>query len=199
MHPGRCTSSSITKVSKMCRRARFNLDDFLSEQEKLNLLSQGPNNGQLLVEILGSGFPSTSDLSFHSGGDRLVPSQSVQILIDESFDSSTALAIVKGYESSVNLLSSNTLQVLYVYSNPRKKSVISYIRDLSWLRTTQICVLHLNLFNTFLQITIPLLKFPGGNLTNFAPLRVTFNGGADVSSQLTAVAVSFFEVPQISG
>ncbi len=49
------------------------------------------------------------------------------------------------------------------------------------------------------QVTIPILTFPDGVLVGDAPLRVTFNSGAELSPKLDATTVTLFQLPTIVG
>jgi hypothetical protein len=49
------------------------------------------------------------------------------------------------------------------------------------------------------QVTIPILTFPDGVLVGDAPLRVTFNSGAQISPKMDATTVTMFQLPTIVG
>ncbi len=73
--------------------------------------TQGPNNGQLKVQVFGSGFPQANDLKLDSGGGRIVPNEAVQILIDQATISGGISKSVQGYDNHVRIISENALEV----------------------------------------------------------------------------------------
>ena len=75
------------------------------------LWNQGPNNGQLVLRILGSGFPQSKELKTEGGAGRIVPNEAVQVLIDGGVDANGAKSTIQGYDSNVRILSENILEV----------------------------------------------------------------------------------------
>ncbi len=76
---------------------------------------QGPNNGQLVVRVLGSGFPLNDELRIEGGGGRIVPNEAVQVLIDQAMDSGGVTSAIQGYDKDVLILSENALEVREIY------------------------------------------------------------------------------------
>jgi len=74
-------------------------------------MRQGPNNGQLVVRVLGSGFPLNDELRIEGGGGRIVPNEAVQVLIDQAMDSGGVTSAIQGYDKDVLILSENALEV----------------------------------------------------------------------------------------
>ncbi len=49
------------------------------------------------------------------------------------------------------------------------------------------------------QVTLPILRFPDGVLVGDAPLRVTFNSGAELTQKSDSTTVTLFQLPTIVG
>ena len=75
------------------------------------LQTQGPNNGQLVVRVFGSGFPQADDLRVEGGGSRIVPNEAVQVLIDGATDNGGVSKAIQGYDNAVRIISENALEV----------------------------------------------------------------------------------------